>query len=78
MISTAPRFAEMNARPVTHAGSLAAGQEEVQAGRDLASGDEADAENEDEVDRDKQVVEPSEIEAQHALGSQCRGGPTHI
>jgi hypothetical protein len=50
MISTAPRLAEMNARPVTHAGSDAPGQEEVQRLRDLALGQEADAQHEREVD----------------------------
>ena len=59
-------------------GQPAAGQEEVQACRDLASGDEADAENEDEVDRNKHVVEPAEVEAQHVLCCQCRGGPSHL
>jgi hypothetical protein len=66
----------MNARPVTQAGSRRPDRK-VQARRDLASGDEADTEDEDEVDRDKYVVEPAEIEAEHIFCRQCRGGRGH-
>src|SRR3954453_8548224 len=76
MISTAPRLAEMKARPVTQAGSdrpegkkssdsetwvlprnPIPGEKEVCALRNLGPGQEADAENEDEVDDEDQVVD---------------------
>ena len=77
MISIAPRFAEMNASPVTHAGSRRPDRKKSRL-VDLTSGDEADAENEDEVDRDKHVIEPAEVEAQNAVCGQGRGGLVHL
>ena len=50
--------------PVTHAGSRPTRQEEVQARRDLAAGQVADAEHEDEIDRDQRVVECADVELQ--------------
>jgi hypothetical protein len=58
-------------------GQSAAGQEKIQARRDLTSGDETDTEDEDEVDRDEDVVEPAEVQAQDVLCRQRRGGPAH-
>ena len=78
MISTAPRLAEMNARPVTHAGSERPDRKKSRLVETERRADEADAEHEDEVDRDQQVVDPAEVEAQHVLCSQCRGGPSHL
>jgi hypothetical protein len=67
----------MNARPVTHAGSRRPDRKKIQARRDLTSGDETDTEDEDEVDRDEDVVEPAEVQAQDVLCRQRRGGPAH-
>ena len=53
----------MNASPVTHAGSERPGEEEVEAARHRAPGHDADAEDEDEVERDQQVVDPVGVES---------------
>ena len=53
MISTAPRLAEMNARPVTHAGSDRPERKKSSESEIGAPGDEPDPEDEHEVERDE-------------------------
>ena len=47
----------MKARPVTHAGQRAPGEEEVDRVGDRPAGHDPDAEDEHEVDDDEQVVD---------------------
>ena len=59
--SCAPRFAEMNASPVTHGGQRPAGEEEVGARAHHALERQADAEHDGEVDGHDRVVDRREV-----------------
>ena len=64
MISTAPRFAAMNANPVTQAGSDRPDRKKSMLLEIDAPGEKPDAEHEGEVDADQQVVDPVGVHAQ--------------
>ena len=51
-------------------GECPSGQEEVQAARDGPAGHDPDAEDEDEVERDQQVVDELRIEPERAVGRE--------
>ena len=56
-------------------GERAPGEQEVRAGPDGASCEDADAQHDHEVDRQERVVQPSRVQAQHRdpLPSRCSG-----
>ena len=78
MISTAPRLAEMNARPVTHAGSERPERKKSIESETDRRAINADAEHEHEVDRDEQVVDGIGVEAQRTAGGDGEHGDSSV
>ena len=73
----APRLAETNASPVTQAGSDRPERKKSSAGRDRPAGREADAEDDDEVDGQDEVVERVDRQAVGPTSLGALGGQDH-
>ena len=65
MISTAPRFAETNARPVTQKKQTAAREEEVNGGGNAGFCSPANSQDKEEVQSNEQIIHPGCVESQY-------------